>query len=309
MSWQEDHLSRAAHKAGVDVEDLTPPVERDIVVRRLRLHYLDWGLPSTAKATLLFVHGGGLTAHTWDIVCLALRHSYHCIAVDLRGHGDSEWSPNMEYNLSAFADDIEGFARAVISDHFAVIGMSLGGLAALAYAATRPQRLVALVLVDVGPTVQPTGAARIRRFMELPDELDSVDDFVARAKQFNPLREEQLLRRSLLHNLRRLPNGKWTWKYDRRHRQRADLTTVDARREGLWSDVARVDCPTLVVRGGRSDVFTDEHAQELAQRLPHGEWVKVPAAGHTVQGDDPQGLLGELVPFLERVTSTASSGR
>src|SRR6185436_4444986 len=122
--------------------------------------------------------------------------------------------------------------------------------------------------------------------------LDSVEHYVERAMSFNPRRNRELLRRSLLHNLRRMPDGRWMWKYDQRHRGKAAEPGAQERRRALlWAAVEGVACPTLVVRGAQSDVFHDEDAERLARAFRQGRWVKVERAGHTVQGDNPAGLL------------------
>ncbi len=293
-----DHLRTAVKVAGVEIPQLVLPEEHDVVVRRMRLHYLDWG--TRGKRPILFLHGGGLTAHTWDLVCLALRDGYHCLALDQRGHGDSEWSPEMDYSIEACRDDIGAFADLLRLDGFVLVGMSMGGVNAIAYAGRASERLAALVVVDVGPEVRSEGVQRIRAFTAAPAEFESVDEAVERALAFNPRRDPRLLRRSLLHNLRRLPDGRWTWKYDRRHRERIDLDEMARRRRALWAEVPRIGCPTLVVRGARSDVFLDEDAEALARALPRGEWVRVEEAGHTVQGDNPKALVAEIRGFLAR---------
>jgi pimeloyl-ACP methyl ester carboxylesterase len=182
--------------------------------------------------------------------------------------------------------------------------MSLGGANALAWAGAHSHQLAGLVLVDVGPETRQAGARKIAAFTSEATPLDSVEDFVAKALAFNPRRDATLLRRSLLHNLRRMPDGKWMWKYDQRHRGRAlDPAAVDRRRQLLWSAVPKVSCPTLVVRGAESDVFHDEDAERLARALPTGRWVKIAGAGHTVQGDNPAGLLVALREFLGAVAA------
>ena len=294
---QLEHLRLALAKSQVAVEDLVLPQSHDVIAGRMRLHYLDWG--GGATRTILFLHGGGLTAHTWDVVCLALRSEYRCLALDLRGHGDSEWSPNLDYSLSAHVADVERFVEQMHLDDFTLVGMSLGGLTALGYAARHSSQLAGLVVVDVSPQVRHAGSDRIRRFMAQPAELESVDEFVERAMEFNPARDPVLLRRSLLHNLHRLPNGKWTWKYDRRHRERPDLDRFDHEREDLWHGVSDIACPSLVVRGGNSDVLRDEDAEALVRAIGGARWEVVPNAGHTVQGDNPRGLLEVMRPFLE----------
>jgi pimeloyl-ACP methyl ester carboxylesterase len=250
----------------------------------------------------VFLHGGGLNAHTWDLVCAALRGERHCLALDQRGHGESEWSPEMDYAIESHVGDLEAFVDALALERFVLVGMSLGGVNALAWAGRHSRRLAGLVLVDIGPETRSDGVRKIAAFTSDATPLDSLEQFVERALAFNPRRNRDLLRRSLLHNLRRMPDGRWMWKYDQRHRGRApDPGAVARRRELLWSAVETVECPTLAVRGAQSDVFHDEDAERLAGRLRRGRWVRIERAGHTVQGDNPAGLLLSLRTFLDEI--------
>jgi pimeloyl-ACP methyl ester carboxylesterase len=296
-----EHLKRSSATAGLTLPDLELPAAHHVILRGMRFHYLDWGTAGLPPA--LFLHGGGLNVHTWDLVCATLKTERHCLALDQRGHGDSEWSPVMDYATESHADDLGAFVDHLGLDRFVLVGMSLGGANALAWAGTQSRRLAGLVLVDVGPETRAAGRAKIQAFTSEATPLDSVEDFVNRALAFNPRRDAALLRRSLLHNLRQTPDGKWMWKYDQRHRGRMDPAASERRRELLWSAVARVKCPTLVVRGAESDVFHDEDAEKLSRALPDGRWVKVEKAGHTVQGDNPAGLLVSLRAFLNQVAA------
>ena len=298
-----EHLVLASATAGLTLPELVLPEAHHVILRGMRFHYLDWG--TRGQPPVLFLHGGGLNVHTWDLVCAALRLERHCLALDQRGHGDSEWSPEMDYATESHAADLDAFVDRLGLDRFVLVGMSLGGANALAWAGAHSQRLAALVLVDVGPETRQAGVRKIAAFTSEATPLDSVEDFVDRALAFNPRRNATLLRRSLLHNLRRMPDGKWMWKYDQRHRGRVDPAAYERRRQLLWSAVAKVACPTLVVRGAESDVFHDEDAERLARALSDGRWVKVPGAGHTVQGDNPAGLLVALREFLSDVTGGA----
>jgi esterase len=302
-SEQLEHLKLAAEVAGLEVSRFTLPEDHDVVVNRMRFHYLDWG--TAGRRAILFLHGGGLNAHTWDLVCLALRGEYHCIALDQRGHGDSEWSPIGDYRLPSQVRDIEGFIEELKLQRPLVVGHSMGGFAAMAYAAKFSRRIAGLVLVDIAPELNPSGTERIRNFLAQDRELDSVDAFVERAMEFNPLRNPALLRRSLLHNLRELPNGKWTWKHDP-NRVLPTPESMRARQEEITKEasqiaVSRITCPTLVLRGAKSDVLTDESAAGFARALPDGRWLRVEDAGHTVQGDNPHGLVEALRPFLREI--------
>jgi esterase len=291
-----EHLRDASALAGLALPELIVPEEHQVVLGHMRFRYLDWG--TRGKRPILFLHGGGLTAHTWDLVCLALRPDYRCLALDLRGHGDSEWSPEMDYSIEAHRGDVEALIDHLGLEGLTLVGMSLGGLTALAYAGRQAARLTSLVIIDVGPEARQEGARRIAEFIAAPAEFDSIEEVIERALSFNARRDPKLLRRSLQHNLRQLPNGKLTWKHDRRHRAKFDAEEWARRREGLWDDIPRITCPTLVVRGARSDVFHDEDAEKLVAALPQGSWVRVEDAGHTVQGDNPRALVAELRRFL-----------
>ena len=293
---QREHLALAAELSGLGDVEIVLPEARHVVLGGMRLHYLDWGV--SGRPPVLFLHGGGLTARTWDLVCLALRESSHCFALDQRGHGDSEWSPGLEYDTAAHVGDLEALIERLGLEHPVLVGQSMGALNALAYAARHPEALAGLVLVDMTPDVQVQAAQRVFDFITAPAELDSVEEFVERAVEFNPARDPRLLRRSLLHNLRQLPNGKWTWKYDRRGMTPEGFEQVRGEMTAIRNELGAVTCPTLVVRGERSDAVTDTSAAALADALPDAEWITIPDAGHTVQGDNPRALAEALSAFV-----------
>jgi pimeloyl-ACP methyl ester carboxylesterase len=294
---QTEHLREVAELAGLALPDVVLPDERHVVLNGMRLHYLDWG--TSGRRPILFLHGGALNAHTWDLICLALRADYHCLALDLRGHGNSEWSPVSDYRLDAYRADIEALVGELGLDQLVLVGMSLGGMVSMAYAGRNADKLAALVLVDVGPETRDAGRQRIADFVAGPAEHDSIEDFVERAVAFNPLRRRELLRRSLQHNLRRTPHGTWIWKYDRRLYSPMMTEERQRRRAELWPEILKISCATLVVRGSESEVFLDEDAEKVAAILPRGSWVKIEGAGHTVQGDQPKALVEAIRHFLE----------
>jgi esterase len=305
MDDQRAHLAHVAALAGLELDGVALPRERYADAGGLRLHYLEWGDPAAQPIVLL--HGGALTAHTWDVVCLGLVPDYRCIVPDLRGHGDTDWAPDGDYSPDAYRRDLEGLLAHLDVHRCILIGNSLGGMTALRFAAERASadQPEALVLVDVGPEMREAGRQRLRSFTGGVREMDSVDDFVERAMAFNPLRRRDVLRRSLLHNLRQLPSGKWTWKYDPNRFGQGPAPSPATR----WNDVRRVTCPTLVVRGERSDMFLDEDAEKLAAALPNGRWVRIEQASHTVQGDQPLALVNAVRGFLSSLGLGSSAHR
>lgn len=293
-------LTLAVDLSGIDVPEIVAPSNRHVLLNAMRFHYLDWG--GTGTTPIVFLHGGGLTAHTWDLVCLAMRDRYRCHALDLRGHGDSEWSRSAEYGVGPSTVDLELFVRELRLGSPVVVGMSFGGQVAVSYAVSHPVR--ALVIVDTGPVIEMAGADRINRFLRGPSVVASVEDFVEQAMEHNPRRDPRLLRRSLLHNLVQLPDGAWTWKNDRRHYEhRAPGGKEAATRRAIWQSVDSLDVPTLLVRGADSDVLMRSEARALAVRLRKGRLVEIAGAGHTVQGDSPKAFAAELSCFLDDALS------
>jgi esterase len=293
-----EHLSVTGVRAGFAFPDskIVLPESHEVQVGRMRLHYLDWG--TKGKPPIVLLHGGALNAHTWDLCCLALRDDYRCLALDQRGHGDSDWADDQDYSIGAQLEDTKGFVDKLGLDKFILVGMSLGAINALAFAVAHPERLSHLVIIDAGPEMRRPGSSRIRDFVNEVQETVTVEAIIEKALKFNPRRDPAILRRSLMHALRQQADGTWRWKYDTRRFKSMGQESHRAARAALAEGLQRIHCPTLVVRGGESDVFHDEDAERLVARLPNGRWVKVPNAGHTVQGDNPKDLVAELRRFL-----------
>jgi esterase len=291
-----EHLALAARISGVEVE-IVLPQSKEIVRERMRLHYLDWG--TAGRLPIVFLHGAALNAHTWDVVCLMLRRQHHCYALDQRGHGESAWAEDADYSGDAHRGDIEAFVDHLGLDQFVLVGHSMGGFNAFNYAFHHSHRLAALVLVDAGPSMLAKGARRIVDFVSETAESDSLEQIMEKAIEFNPRRDPRLLRRSLLHNFRRTPAGKWIRKTDLRMWQgNGDRAQEREKLVERFRQASRVTCPTLIVQGGLSDVFTAQDAQKLAAGFPHGRYAQVAEAGHTVQGDNPRVLAQALSQFL-----------
>jgi pimeloyl-ACP methyl ester carboxylesterase len=293
-AWEIEQLRAVTEIAGLKPSKIVMPEDHHTIVGAMRFHYLDWG---GNGHPILFLHGGGINAHTWDVVCLMLRERYHCIALDQRGHGDSEWSPAIDYGVATQVGDVEGFIEKLGLANPVLVGQSMGGLNSIAYAIRHSVKMKGLVVVDVGPEINSAGTQRIREFSSTP-ELESLEAFLERAVKFNPIRDPRVLRRSLFYNLRQLPTGKWSLKHDQRRASDDSWRIAAEQRERILRDVSNISCPTLIVRGGKSDVLSDDAAERFAHMLPHARWVRVENAGHNVQGDNPRGLLDAMNPFL-----------
>jgi len=289
----------AMFRTALEIAELHPdavtlPDDHQVIIGALRFHYLDWGGSGTP---ILFLHGGGLNAHTWDCVAVMLRDRYRCIALDQRGHGDSEWSSVVDYRIGTHVGDIAGFIEAMGLERPILVGQSMGGLNSITYATRHSDQMRGMVIVDVAPEVSSSAAERIRAFTATP-ELDSPQAFLELAVKFNPIRNPEVLRRSLYYNLRETPSGKWTFKHDQRRRSEDGMRSFTEARVRLASELSSIRCPTLVVRGALSDVLTDETAEKFAHSLPDGRWVRVEKSGHNVQGDNPRALLDAMLAFF-----------
>jgi esterase len=291
-----EHLKATSVRAGLSFDEVVLPSEKTVGIGGLRFRYLDWG--NEGLQPILFLHGGALTAHTWDLCCLALREEFHCLALDQRGHGDTDWAPDADYSITAQREDVRGFVDKLGLHRFVLAGMSMGAINALAFAIHYPEKLSHLVIIDAGPEIRRPGSSRIRDFVNGGANPETLDAIIERALAFNPRRDPKILRRSLMHNLRQQADGNWVWKYDRKRFQQMDRDVHTAERRALAEGLTKVTVPTLVVRGAESDVFHEEDAERLVQRLPDGRYVTIPRAGHTVQGDNPKDLAEALREFL-----------
>jgi pimeloyl-ACP methyl ester carboxylesterase len=242
---------------------------------------------------LVLLHGGAQNAHTWDTVSLALQRPL--VAVDLPGHGHSAHRPDHAYWPHENAAAVEIAIRALAPDARLVVGMSLGGLTAVALAARAPDLVRALVLVDVTPGVNQEKASAIVQFVNGPETFASLDEILERTIAFNPTRSESSLRRGVLHNAIEQPDGRWRWRYDlprTGENERPDW-------QSLWDDISAYPGPLTLVRGSLSPVVSDDDVDELRRRRPDAVVEVVDGAGHSVQGDRPL----ELAAIIEATLS------
>lgn len=262
-----------------------PPVvvRQDVPVDDGRtLSAVVWGAGPPAAVLL---HGRAQNAHTWDTVGLALlaadpKRSF--VALDLPGHGHSQWKDDHDYRPAAMAPDVRAAAGILAPEARLLVGMSLGGLTSLALLGDTPERFDRLILVDITPGVNPGKGRAIAEFTSGPERFGSFDEILDRTVRYNPGRSERSLRRGVYHNAREFPDGSWSWRWDPGRSSVAPGSLAP-----LWDVLGGLSLPLTLVRGGASPVVDDDDVAELLRRRPDAEVVVVDGAGHSIQGDHP----------------------
>jgi pimeloyl-ACP methyl ester carboxylesterase len=271
----------------------------------LSLHVLEW---SDAGTPLVLVHGFGNEAHIWDDFAPLVAPHYRTIAVDLRGHGDSDHDPRQRYDYDFHVGDLEAVTAALGIERLVLVGHSFGGRTSLLFAAKHPERMAGLVIVDIGPEHDPRGTTRIRmEVMQRGDGTFASPAEYERVLAHNfPAGQPDALRRMARHELRQREDGRWLRKADPAFMTaRAEASTADAEAherdsaKRLWDALARVSCPTLVVRGAASDILSPEIADRMVDDvLAKGRLAVVPQAAHSVMTDNPAGFAEAVGSFV-----------
>jgi pimeloyl-ACP methyl ester carboxylesterase len=281
-----------------------PPIVRrayaevDPVTDARRLSALVW---QDADPELVLLHGGSQNAHTWDTVAMTLDRPL--VAIDLPGHGHSDGpgeSPEGQLDAHGNAVDVAAAIRQLAPAAKAVVGMSLGGLTAIALSAEAPELVRKIVLVDVLPGIKGQRARHITDFVNGPASFASLDELLERTARFNPARSRSSLRRGILHNAEQQPDGTWVWRWAR-HRRPAPASPAPAgtRYGPLWEELSSITVPLLLARGMRPDsVLDDDDERELLRRLPSAQVIHVEEAGHSLQGDTPLELAAIIEDFV-----------
>jgi pimeloyl-ACP methyl ester carboxylesterase len=257
-----------------------------------------WG--KTNGPLVLLQHGGGQTRHAWKRTGEVLGAAgYHAVAFDARGHGDSDWASDGVYGQDIMVQDLQCIVAAFGNQRPVLVGASMGGGTSLVAAAERHVHAAALVLVDIAPRIERDGVDKIQAFMSLKSEgFDSLEEVARAIASYQPHREPPRDLRGLAKNVRLGADGKYHWHWDPLFRAgRRDLVCRQARLEAC---ARALTIPTLLVRGGRSDVLSEEGAREFTQLVPGSEYVNVGSAGHMVAGDRNDVFGKAVVEFLTR---------
>ena len=262
-----------------------------------------YGDPS--RPCVLFQHGGGQTRHSWKGSAEVLAEKgWYALSLDLRGHGESDWSDEGAYEISRYARDTLCVAQA-LGRPPVVVGASLGGISALlATSLADDQALGALVMVDVTPNMNPAGVDKIIGFMgsNMEEGFETLEEAADAIAKYLPHRPRPKNLDGLRKNLRQMDNGRYRWHWDPKF-----VTTRAGRPNFLngqtLSDAARgLRIPTLLVRGRMSELVTEEHAQEFQELVPHAEFSDVSGAGHMVAGDMNDAFTDAVADFLSRLS-------
>lgn len=264
-----------------------------------------WGDPR--GPLVLLQHGGGQTRHAWKGAGEALGAAgYHAVAFDARGHGDSDWAPDGLYGIDIMIEDLRCVIAQLGGRRPVLVGASMGGGTSLAATGEDHVDATALVLVDIAPQIEMEGADKIQAFMtQKPDGFASLDEVADAIANYQPHRQRPKNLDGLAKNVRLGADGKYHWHWDPRFRSmRRDLP---ARRQRLEACARRLTLPTLLVRGGLSDVLSEEGAQGFLALCKHSEYVNVANAGHMVAGDRNDIFGNAVIEFLTRVVPVSGA--
>jgi pimeloyl-ACP methyl ester carboxylesterase len=264
----------------------------------------EWNRGSAApnRPTILMLHGGGQNRFSWKSTGQILAdQGYHVVALDSRGHGDSDRAPGADYAVETLREDVLHVLGS-IGRHVVLIGASMGGLTGILVAdAAGPDRVTGLVLVDVVPRYEKTGSARIRDFMMTNiDGFATLEEAADAVAAYLPYREKPRSPEGLKKNLRRR-DGRWFWHWDPAF-MTAPGDDPELRTEGFEEAAVNLKIPILLIRGKLSDVVSPEGVQHFLATVPRAEFVELSNAGHTAAGDDNDAFSDVVVAFVQRLT-------
>jgi pimeloyl-ACP methyl ester carboxylesterase len=268
-----------------------------IELRGLRFYYREWPGPHADAPTLLLLHGYTGHARSWDHFAEAMSDRYRVLALDQRGHGQTQWAPPNAYDTIEMVEDLDAFVRALALERFALLGLSMGGIVSFAWAGRRPNSLGKLVIVDIAPEIDVEGLKRIQSGVVRSDVFASRDEAFARAREDNPIPPPDHQRYRVDYSLMRMEDGRFTFRYDRALRDPRNPRRGIPAEEG-WRLVANIAVPTLLIRGELSDILTRDVAERMAKSMPRGRLVEIAGSGHPVPLDKPGQFLAAVRDFL-----------
>lgn len=252
------------------------------------------------RQPVVLLHGGGQTRHSWKNAAQRLiDYGYYTVSLDLRGHGDSEWSHDQDYSLDVFVADLREVLKPLRRPPV-LVGASLGGLASLLTVGEARQPAHGLVLVDVVPRIEADGAEEIRQFMQAaPNGFANLQEAADAVAAYLPHRQRPTDLTGLERNLRLGSDGRYRWHYDpaltSQHNSHNRQQPVR-----LEAAASAVDIPTLLIRGSASRLVSEQGVKQLLELIPHAQLVNVAGAQHMVAGDRNDIFNDALLDFLSR---------
>lgn len=267
-----------------------PPHDRTATVNGLRIHYLDWG--TRGKRPLILLHGIARVAHNFDHIAPHFLKDYHVIAVDMRGHGDSGWHPDGAYLVEDYVSDVEALIEQLGLRDIVLWGNSTGGRVAQMIAGRHPERVLAVIVEDVGPErPEKISNRRASRMAEEEKGWASTDELFAKTKASYALTSDTVLRNYVEHGSKQRDDGRTVWKRDPAILKGFVPTE-------LWDTVAKIKAPIIYILGGTSEIVPAETQEKLKRALPQIEIVTMPGLGHYPSDEKPDAFLTIVDRFL-----------
>lgn len=270
-----------------------PYTSKFIEANGLEIHYLDYG--TEGRPPMLCVHGGAAHGHWFDFVAGGFTSDYHVRALDLRGHGDSEWADPPVYSFEKYASDLNEVVEKLDLRDFVLVGHSMGGMVSLVYSATHPGRVAKLVLVDTTMHMSKESIARLRDLGARPAKDYATQEELIKRYRLQPegpkIAPPEVVHYLAQHSGRQMPDGHWQHKFDR------SLYSIFERIDGkpYWN---HIKIPALLVKGEHSNRVNAEIHEQVKARSPRVEMVEVPKSDHHVTLDNPGGFVEVVRAFL-----------
>ena len=266
-------------------------------VNGIRLHYLDWG--NCRLQPILLLHGFMAHAHVWDNFAQTFRTRYHVIALDQRGHGETQWCEGGAYSIYDHFSDIDCFVKILGLKDLILIGHSMGGRNALFYTACSPNRVEQLILADVRPGNDPKSSKALKNLLNhIPLQAGSIEEVVKKVRTLSPYLSKEICHHIVAHGFKKMPHGMMVPKFDVRMIQQ--LKKLDYDTEDLWPFLQNVICRSLVIRGKRNSFLSQKVAQQICRFIPNAELREIPESTHFPAQENPIVFNKVISDFLNQ---------
>jgi pimeloyl-ACP methyl ester carboxylesterase len=276
---------------------LTQVSDELIQLRGLRFHYREWPSATPNVQVLVLLHGYTGHARSWDEFAAAMSTRFRVLALDQRGHGETQWAPATAYGTTEMVQDTQAFVQAMGLKDFLLLGLSMGGIVAIGYSGLAPPELERLVIVDIAPEIAASGLQRIQQNVARSDVFDSREAAFERARKDNPIPPQAHQRKRVYESLMRTDDGSWTYRYDPALRDTSNPRERTSAADG-WKLVENINVPTLLLRGELSNILDRDVAEKMVDTLQDGKLVEIEGSGHPVPLDKPDEFLQAVDAWL-----------